>query len=64
MKRQSILMVLAVLLAACGPAIQNATPGPDAGGGFDCSHNALQGCVNPTPFSALLSERKSVNTWP
>ena len=64
MKRQLVLMVLAVLLAACGSAIQNATLGPDAGGGFDCPHNAFQGCVNPPPFSTWLSERKYVNTEP
>jgi hypothetical protein len=51
MKRQLILMVLPVLLAACGSTTQNANLGPDAGGGFDCPHHAFQGCVNPQPGS-------------
>jgi hypothetical protein len=55
MKRSLILMVLPVLLAGCGSAIQNAKVGPDAGGGFDCPHHAFQGCVNPEPGSAPLS---------
>jgi hypothetical protein len=49
MKRQLILIVLAVLLAGCGSATQTASLRPDPGGGFSCAHNALQGCVNPPP---------------
>jgi hypothetical protein len=47
MKHQLISMVLVVLLAGCGSTIQNAYLGPDPGGGFYCSHNAFEGCVNP-----------------
>jgi len=56
MKRLLILMILPVLLAGCGSASQNTNLGPDAGGGFDCSHNALQGCVNPGPGSPFVSK--------
>jgi hypothetical protein len=48
-KQKSRLAVtfLALLLAACGSAVGNASLGPDPGGGFYCPHNAFLGCVNP-----------------